>query len=97
MDTESFVYILASTRNGTLYVGSTHDLIRRVWEHKIDAVEGFTARYSVHLLVYFEIHQNYATALARERQMKKWKRAWKISLIESNNPGWRDLYPEITG
>ncbi len=89
------VYILASKRNGTLYIGVTSDLMKRVWEHKQDMVEGFTRKYEVHTLVYFEQHDEMAEAIRREKQLKKWNRAWKIELIEKINPHWRDLWPEI--
>jgi putative endonuclease len=89
------VYILASKRNGTLYTGVTSDLVQRVWQHKNGVVEGFTKRYGVHLLVWFEIHETMASAIAREKAIKEWKRAWKIELIEKSNPTWRDLYGEI--
>lgn len=86
------VYILASKRNGTLYTGVTSDVIKRVWEHKSDAVPGFTRRYGVHTLVYFEIHETMESAIVREKQIKKWNRAWKIQLIEQRNPEWSDLW-----
>lgn len=89
------VYILASGRNGTLYVGVTSDLGRRVWEHKAGVVEGFTRDYRVHTLVYYEMHDTMPAAILREKQIKTWKRAWKIRLIEEGNPLWRDLYPDI--
>ena len=89
------VYILASGRNGTLYVGVTSDLIKRIWEHKHDFVAGFTSRYSVHLLVWFEQHEVMESAIAREKAIKEWRRRWKIELIEKLNPDWRDLYPDI--
>ena len=89
------VYILASRRNGTLYVGVTSDLVKRVWEHKSDIVEGFTERYSVHILVWFEQHDTMESAISREKAIKEWKRRWKLDLIERQNPEWRDLYPEI--
>jgi putative endonuclease len=89
------VYILASQRNGTLYTGVTSDLSKRTWEHKNDSAEGFSKRYGVHLLVYFELHPDMLSAITREKQIKKWNRAWKIRLIESINPGWRDLWNEI--
>ena len=89
------VYILASTRNGTLYTGVTSDLVKRVWEHKNDLAEGFTKRYSVHTLVWFEAHAEMEPAIAREKIIKGWKRRWKLELIESTNPVWRDLYPEL--
>ncbi len=89
------VYLLASKRNGTLYVGVTSDLIRRVWEHKQGVVEGFTKKYNVHMLVWFEMHQDMYTAITREKALKEWKRAWKLELIESGNPTWKDLYEEL--
>lgn len=89
------VYILASRRNGTLYVGVTADLIRRVWEHKNDVVEGFTRRYRVHSLVWSEVHEAMLSAIAREKALKEWKRAWKLELIERTNPNWRDLYADL--
>ena len=89
------VYILASQRNGTLYVGVSSDLVGRVWQHKSDLVEGFTKKYDVHLLVYFEQSDDMLAAIAREKQLKKWNRAWKIELIEAANPEWRDLWAEI--
>jgi putative endonuclease len=89
------VYLLASQRMGTLYIGVTSDLVRRAWEHKNDAVPGFTQRYGVHRLVYFELHADMPAAITREKQLKKWNRAWKIELIEKNNPEWNDLWPTI--
>jgi putative endonuclease len=91
------VYILASRRNGTLYIGVTSDLVKRVWEHRSDLVGGFTKKYGVHSLVYFELHGSMSEAIQRERRLKKWNRAWKIELIEKENPGWVDLWPSITG
>ena len=88
-------YILASKRNGTLYVGFTSDLVRRIYEHKNDLAEGFTKKYGVHLLVFYETGGDYKGALQREKQIKEWKRKWKIELIERDNPEWRDLYEEI--
>jgi len=90
-----YVYILASRRTGTLYVGVTNDLVRRVYEHKSDLVDGFTKRCGVHLLVYHENTGDVASAIQREKQIKKWNRAWKIKMIERMNPGWKDLYNEI--
>jgi len=90
-----YVYILAGKRNGTLYVGVTKDLVKRCYEHKYDLVEGFTKKYQVHTLVYYETHDNAIEAIAREKQIKKWNRSWKIRLIEEMNPDWRDLYDEI--
>lgn len=87
-----YVYILAGKKNGTLYIGVTSDLVKRIYEHKNDLVEGFTQKYSVHDLVYFETTESVESAIAREKQLKKWNRAWKIRLIEKGNPGWQDLY-----
>jgi len=89
------VYMLASGRNGTLYIGVTSNLVKRVWEHKNDLVEGFTNRYRVHRLVWYELHDRMTGAIAREKRLKHWNRQWKINLIESRNPDWRDLYEEI--
>jgi len=88
------VYILASKRNGTLYTGVTSDLSRRVWEHKSDVAEGFTRQYGVHMLVYCEYLNDMRSAIDREKQIKKWNRAWKLRLIERDNPEWRDLADE---
>ncbi|MGB0128530.1 MAG: GIY-YIG nuclease family protein [Rhodocyclaceae bacterium] len=96
MEKHPTVYILASRCNGTLYIGVTSDLVKRVWEHRNDVVEGFTKRYRCHTLVYFEQHAEMGGAIVREKQMKKWNRAWKIALIEKRNPTWRDLWPEIS-
>ena len=90
-----FVYLLASDRYGTLYVGLTTDLARRVWEHKNKLAPGFTAKYGVDRLMWFEIHDNHEAALRREKQIKEWKRDWKINLIERDNPNWEDLYPSL--
>jgi putative endonuclease len=87
--------MLATGRNGTLYVGVTSNLPGRVWLHKHDELEGFTERYGVHLLVWFEMHSTMLSAIAREKAMKYWKRGWKVRLIERGNPEWRDLYPDI--
>ena len=89
------VYILASKRNGTLYIGVTSDLVKRVWEHKSDLVQGFTHRYGVYLLVYFEMHDTMLAAIQREKQLKKWNRSWKLELIEKRNPKWKDLFHEL--
>ena len=91
-----FVYIVASKRNGTLYIGMTDDLINRVLQHKNKTFKGFTATYGVDKLVWYETHDTRETAFTRERQMKEWKRAWKIELIEKMNPGWADLFDELT-
>ncbi len=95
MSKQYYVYVLASGRNGTLYVGVTSDLIKRVYEHKNNLVEGFTQKYDVHNLVYFEVTESVESAIAREKQLKKWNRAWKIRLIEKDNPEWKDLYSEL--
>lgn len=92
-----YVYILASGRDGTLYIGVTNDLVRRVLEHKDGQIEGFTKKYKVNQLVYYEGTSDVYGALTREKQMKKWKRAWNIELIEEGNPHWRDLYDEVIG
>jgi len=89
------VYILASKRNGTLYIGVTSDLVKRVWEHKNDFVEGFTKRHGVHELVWYEVHETMEFAIAREKALKNWQRAWKLRLIETDNPGWADLYEKL--
>ena len=89
------VYILVSKRNGTLYTGVTSDLIKRVYEHKNGLADGFTRKYNVHHLVYFELHEDMNGAITREKQIKKWNRAWKVELIERGNPEWKDLYDDI--
>jgi putative endonuclease len=91
------VYILASRRNGTLYIGVTSDLPNRVSLHRQDLIEGFTKKYGVHLLVYYEMHPTMEAAIRREKQLKEWRRLWKIRLIESMNPEWMDLFDEETG
>ncbi|HET7932349.1 MAG TPA: GIY-YIG nuclease family protein [Rhodanobacteraceae bacterium] len=91
------VYILASRRNGTLYVGVTSDLVKRVHEHRTGAVSGFTRRYRVHHLVWFEQHATMEAAIAREKAVKEWKRTWKLELIEKHNPYWHDLYDALLG
>ena len=90
-----WVYILASKLGGTLYIGVTSDLVRRIYEHKEGLVEGFTKKHGVHRLVYFEQHTEIEAAIQREKRLKKWNRAWKIQLIEESNPNWVDLYPSI--
>jgi len=92
MSKQPCVYILASDRNGTLYVGVTSDLTKRVWEHKNDLVPGFTKRYGVHDLVWYELHDSMESAISREKTIKEWKRQWKLELIERENPEWKDLY-----
>lgn len=89
------VYMLASKRNGTLYVGVTSDLAKRIWEHKNSAVEVFTKKYRIHVLVRYEVHDTMESAIAREKAIKEWNRAWKIRRIEECNPEWKDLYPTI--
>jgi putative endonuclease len=91
-----YVYLLASDRNGTLYIGVTNDIVRRVFEHKSKAVPGFTKRYGVDKLVWFEIYEDPTSAITREKELKKWRREWKIQLIEEKNPQWSDLYPQIS-
>ena len=95
MEKNFAVYILASTRNGTLYLGVTSDLPKRVWEHREGLVEGFSKEYGVKNLVWYEMHSNAEAAITREKQLKKWNRLWKLHLIEAMNPQWRDLYPTI--
>jgi putative endonuclease len=90
-----FVYILASKKNGTLYTGSTTDLIKRIWQHKNKVVPCFTEKYNISILVYYEVHQQYIEAARREKRFKNWCRQWKIDLIEKTNPNWNDLYHEI--
>jgi putative endonuclease len=90
-----YIYILASERNGTLYVGVTNDLLRRVYEHKNDFVKGFTSKYGVHTLVFYEQCESHESAVAREKQIKEWKRKSKLELIEKVNPLWQDLYDEL--
>ncbi|HEY2071370.1 MAG TPA: GIY-YIG nuclease family protein [Rhizomicrobium sp.] len=92
-----FVYILASRRNGTLYIGVSNDVIRRTWEHKSDVIDGFTKKYGIHTLVWFEFYEDVRLAIIREKKMKHWKRAWKIELIEKTNSGWNDLYDRLLG
>jgi putative endonuclease len=95
LEKQPAVYILASKKNGTLYVGVTSDLLKRVWEHKNDLVEGFTKRYHVHDLVWYELHETMESAILREKRIKEWKRAWKPRLIEAANTCWEDLYNSI--
>jgi len=92
---EYYVYILASKPYGTLYIGITNDLIRRVHQHRNDLIDGFTKRYGVHCLVHYEQTNDVSAAIWREKRLKKWNRAWKIRLIETENPEWKDLYPEL--
>ena len=95
MNKQPAVYILASKRNGTLYVGVTSDLVKRIWEHRNDLVEGFTKTHGVHQLVSYELHESMESAMLREKRLKGWQRKWKVQLIEKTNPGWEDLYPMI--
>lgn len=95
MDEQFYVYIMASERNGTIYIGSTNDLVRRAWEHRNGVVEGFTKRYDCRLLVWYEVHGDLESARVREFRMKAWKRAWKMREIEGFNPDWEDLYDRI--
>ncbi len=90
-----YVYLLASRRHGTLYVGVTNDLVRRVYEHKTKAVPGFTSKYGVDRLVWYECYDDPISAISREREIKKWRRDWKVNLIEADNPDWLDCYPAI--
>ena len=94
-DYNYYVYILASKRNGTLYTGITNDLVRRAWEHRNGYVKGFTHKYGVKILVWFEHHVDVHEAIAREKRIKRWRRKWKLALIEEMNPGWNDLYDEL--
>ncbi|THD35644.1 MAG: GIY-YIG nuclease family protein [Sphingomonas sp.] len=95
MEKAGFVYIMASQKNGTIYIGVTSDLPKRIWEHRNDTVEGFTKKYRCHLLVWYEEHDGIESARQRELQMKEWKRAWKLREIEGLNPDWDDLYDRI--
>jgi putative endonuclease len=95
MKNEFYVYILASKKNGTIYIGMTSDLIKRVWEHKNKFVKGFTDKYDVNELVYFEKHESVERAIEREKKLKNWKRKWKLDLIEKDNYMWKDLYNDI--
>jgi putative endonuclease len=90
-----YVYILASKKNGTMYVGVTGDLIKRIYEHKQNLIDGVTKKYGVHDIVYYEVHNEIEEAITREKQIKKWNRNWKLRLIEERNPDWKDLYNEI--
>jgi putative endonuclease len=92
-----YTYLLASKKNGTLYCGVTSDLIKRVWEHKEELADGFTKRYGVKTLVWFEVHEDVNEAIKREKQIKEWQRKWKLELIEKTNPHWRDLYEDLLG
>jgi len=89
------VYIMASSSNGTLYIGVTSDLVKRAWQHKNEVIKGFTEKYTVHLLVWYEVHENIESAISREKALKKWNRIWKLRLIEQFNPDWQDLYEQL--
>ena len=95
MNKQPAVYILASKKNGTLYVGVTSNLVKRIWEHKNNLAEGFTKRYGVHHLVWYEMHESMYSAIQQEKRVKEWKRTWKMKLIESANPNWQDLYDTL--
>ena len=95
MERQPCVYMLASRRNGTLYTGVTSNLVKRVWEHKQGSVDGFTKKYGIHLLVWYERHETMESAICREKAIKNWKRAWKTKTIEESNPGWVDLYTQL--
>lgn len=90
------VYILASKQNGTLYIGVTSNICKRIWEHKNDVIKGFTQKYQTHLLVWYELHPTMDSAISREKSLKKWNRIWKLRLIEQLNPDWLDLYQQLT-
>ncbi|MBA7516627.1 hypothetical protein ES705_08675 [subsurface metagenome] len=91
-ENQYYIYILANKRNGTLYIGVTSNLVKRIYEHKNNIIEGFSKKYNIHKLVYYEITDDIESAIRREKQLKKWNRKWKINLIEKNNPEWKDLY-----
>ena len=95
MERQPCVYILASRRNGTIYTGVTSNLIRRIWHHKNDLIEGFSRRYGTHTLVWYETHETMESAIVREKRLKDWHRDWKRRLIEAANPEWKDLYPDL--
>jgi len=94
-DENYYLYIIASKKNGTLYIGVTNDLVKRIYEHKQNAVNGFTKKYNVHTLVYYKVHRDIEETIMKEKQMKKWNRKWKVRIIEEKNPEWKDLYDEI--
>jgi putative endonuclease len=97
MERQPCVYLLANKPNGTLYTGVTSNLVKRVWEHKQHFVEGFTRKYGVDRLVWYEVHESMISAISREKAIKKWNRAWKVKTIEAMNPEWRDLYEDMVG
>lgn len=91
------IYILANRKYGTIYIGVTSNLVKRVWQHKNNITKSFTQKYHIHYLVWYEVHQEITSAIAREKNLKKWRRDWKIKLIERDNPNWLDLYPDLIG
>jgi putative endonuclease len=95
MEKQPAVYILASKRNGTLYIGVTSDFVKRIWQHKNNLADGFAKQHNVHLLVWYELHHTMVSAITREKRLKNWKRKWKLDLIEEKNPKWNDLYDDI--
>jgi len=95
MERQPCVYLLASKQNGTLYAGVTSNLVKRIWEHRNHAIEGFTNKYGVNILVWYEVHETMESAIGREKAIKSWQRAWKIRIIEEMNPQWRDLYDDV--
>jgi putative endonuclease len=95
MPPQSYVYIVTSKKNGTLYTGVTTNLLRRIWEHKNNITKGFTQKYNIHTLVYYEIHETITEAIQREKQIKHWKREYRINTIEKENPEWKDLYNDL--
>ncbi len=96
MTKQPAVYILSCKRNGTLYIGVTSNLVQRVWQHRNNQISGFTQQYNIHVLIYYELHEDMVSAITREKQLKKWKRGWKLRLIEENNPDWVDLWSQIS-
>jgi putative endonuclease len=96
MDKPSYVYILASKPYGTLYIGVTSNLVRRIWQHREGVIDGFTKKYGVKRLVWYEVHSDIVSAITREKQLKNWNRLWKIELIQKENPAWRDRYQDFT-
>ena len=96
MDRAPCVYLLASDRNGTLYLGVTSHLVQRVWQHRTSVIDGFSVRCAVHRLVWYELHETMASAIEREKRIRKWNRAWKMRLIDEMNPSWRDLWFDLT-
>lgn len=97
MTKQPTVYILANKKNGTIYIGVTSNLVQRVWQHRNNQVAGFTKKYGIHQLVYYELHEDLTGAITREKQLKKWKRDWKLRLIKESNPDWLDLWYQICG